>query len=57
MLGFEFANRLGAFEALRQQINQGGIDIVDAISQPQKFWIGRGHAVLSTGRRFRGLLP
>jgi hypothetical protein len=27
-------------------MNQSRIDIVDAVSQPQKFWIGRGHITL-----------
>jgi len=46
VLGLVLAHRLGAFESLRQQMHQGGIDIVDAVSQPQKFWIGRGHLTL-----------
>jgi hypothetical protein len=45
MLGFIFPDRLGAFEPFRQQMHQRRIDIVDAVSQPQKFWIGRGHII------------
>jgi hypothetical protein len=33
----ELPHRLGALEALRQKVNQGGVDIVDAISQAQQF--------------------
>jgi hypothetical protein len=38
--GFELPHRLGAFEAFGQKVNQRGIDIVDAISQPQQFRVG-----------------
>jgi len=46
MLGLIFSDRLGAFEAFCQQVDQRRVDIVDAVSQPQKFWIGRGHVTL-----------
>jgi hypothetical protein len=46
VFGFILAHRLRAFEPLRQEMHQGRVDIVDAISQPQKFWIGRGHVAL-----------
>jgi hypothetical protein len=39
LAGLELAHRLGAFEALRQQMNKRRIDIVDAVSQSQKFWL------------------
>ena len=42
MLGLEPADRLGAFEALGQQMDQRGIDVVDAVAQPQQFRIARG---------------
>ena len=32
---FVFSRRLGAFKTLRKQMNQGGIDIVNAFSQAQ----------------------
>src|ERR1700761_9581639 len=51
MLGLIFAHRLGAFEALGQQVHQSRINIVDAVSQSQKFWIGPGHVALFVGPR------
>lgn len=33
MVGFEFADSLGEFEALGEEVNEGGIDVVDAASQ------------------------
>ena len=45
VLGFIFPHCLGAFEPFRQQVHQRCIDIVDAVSQPQKLWIGRGHVI------------
>jgi hypothetical protein len=50
VLGLIFSDRLRTFEALRQQMHQGGVDIVDAVSQPQKFWIGSGHIIPFIGR-------
>ncbi len=36
------AHRLGAFETLRQQMDQRGVDIVDAVAQAQQFGMGHG---------------
>jgi hypothetical protein len=36
-------HRLGAFEPLRQQMDERRIDIVDACAQALKFRIGGGH--------------
>jgi hypothetical protein len=40
------ADRLGAFEPFGKKVNQRGIEIVDAISQPQQFRIGHARLPL-----------
>src|SRR5215470_20116403 len=39
----EFADGLGALEPLREEVNERGIDIVDAVAKALQFWVD-GHA-------------
>ena len=52
-------DRLGAFEAFGKKVNEGGIEIVDAVSQPQQFRIGHAFTFvalpLSLAARLRGM--
>jgi len=39
-----FPNLLCAFEPFREKMDERGIDIVDAVAQPQEFWIWLCHS-------------
>jgi hypothetical protein len=56
--GFQFSDRLSELESLREQANQGAVDVVDAVSQvSQSFSRSIGHgSIFPRARRGGGLI-
>lgn len=53
VVGLELSDGLGEFESLRQEVDEGGVDVVDAAAQLEEAVLGSGvvrHRISLTGR-------